>query len=40
VQPLLDDPGEVDLYEQGSWGPERASHLVTGHGGWRKPWLP
>ena len=24
----------------GSWGPESASHLLTGHGGWRKPWLP
>ena len=40
VQPLLDDPGEVYPYEQGTWGPEQASHLLHGHGGWRKPWLP
>ena len=30
----------VEPYEPGSWGPESASHLLTGHGGWRKPWLP
>jgi glucose-6-phosphate 1-dehydrogenase len=40
VQPLLDDPGEVEPYEKGTWGPENASHLLTGHGGWRKPWMP
>jgi glucose-6-phosphate 1-dehydrogenase len=40
VQPLLDEPGDIEVYEKGSWGPEMASHLLTGHGGWRKPWLP
>jgi glucose-6-phosphate 1-dehydrogenase len=40
VQPLLDEPPEVEPYEPGTWGPESASHLLTGHGGWRKPWLP
>jgi glucose-6-phosphate 1-dehydrogenase len=40
VQPLLDDPPQVEPYDPGTWGPESASHLVTGHGGWRKPWLP
>lgn len=40
VQPLLDDPPPVEVYEPGSWGPEAASHLPTGHGGWRRPWLP
>jgi glucose-6-phosphate 1-dehydrogenase len=40
VQPLIDEPGEVEVYERGTWGPEAASHLLTGHGGWRKPWLP
>ena len=40
VQPLLDEPGEVETYKPGAWGPERAGHLLTGHGGWRKPWLP
>jgi glucose-6-phosphate 1-dehydrogenase len=40
VQPLIDDPSPVEEYEPGSWGPESASHLLTGHGGWRTPWLP
>jgi glucose-6-phosphate 1-dehydrogenase len=40
VQPLLDDPAPVEPYEPGTWGPEPASNLLTGHGGWRKPWLP
>ena len=40
VQPLLDDPPPVEIYEPGTWGPESASHLLTGHGGWRQPWLP
>ena len=40
VQPLLDDPPPIEPYEPGTWGPEAASHLLTGHGGWRKPWLP
>jgi glucose-6-phosphate 1-dehydrogenase len=40
VQPLLDHPGGVEKYEKGTWGPDGARHLLTGHGGWRKPWLP
>jgi glucose-6-phosphate 1-dehydrogenase len=40
VQPLLDDPPPIQPYAPGTWGPEAASHLLTGHGGWRKPWLP
>ncbi|MGH2987196.1 MAG: glucose-6-phosphate dehydrogenase [Solirubrobacterales bacterium] len=40
VQPLLDDPPPIQPYEPGTWGPEAASQLLTGHGGWRKPWLP
>jgi len=40
VQPLLDDPPPVEVYEPGGWGPDPASHLPTGHGGWRHPWLP
>ena len=39
VQPLLDEPPAVETYEEGTWGPESAAHLLTGHGGWRKPWL-
>ncbi len=37
VQPLLDDPPPAEPYAPGSWGPESASHLLTGHGGWRRP---
>jgi glucose-6-phosphate 1-dehydrogenase len=40
VQPLLDDPGDVETYEKGTWGPDGARQLVAGHGGWRKPWMP
>ena len=42
VEPLLGgaDVPEVVAYEPGSWGPERAADLLTGHGGWRRPWLP
>ncbi len=40
VQPLLDNPPKVEPYDPGSWGPEAASHLLAGHGAWRKPWLP
>jgi glucose-6-phosphate 1-dehydrogenase len=40
VQPLLDDAPPVEGYEPGTWGPESASNLLHGHGGWHKPWLP
>ena len=40
VQPLLDDPRQIDPYKPGTWGPHRASELLHGHGGWRKPWMP
>jgi glucose-6-phosphate 1-dehydrogenase len=40
VQPLLDEPGPVDRYEPGSWGPERANHLTRGVCEWYEPWLP
>jgi len=39
VQPLLDDPGEIHLYEPGSWGPDAARELLRGHRGWQQPWL-
>jgi glucose-6-phosphate 1-dehydrogenase len=39
VQPLLDTPGKVHSYESGSWGPDEAQSLVSGHHGWRQPWL-
>jgi glucose-6-phosphate 1-dehydrogenase len=40
VQPLLDDPCELESYAPGSWGPEGAATLTAGYGGWRRPWLP
>jgi glucose-6-phosphate 1-dehydrogenase len=40
VEPLIDDPCSLEPYRQGSWGPEGASNLLHGYGGWRKPWLP
>jgi glucose-6-phosphate 1-dehydrogenase len=40
VQPLLDDPPEVEPYAPGSWGPESAKRLVKGVCEWYEPWLP
>ena len=40
VQPLLDEPGPVHPYEQGTWGPKEAEGLVRGTGQWSQPWLP
>ncbi|MGN6663717.1 MAG: glucose-6-phosphate dehydrogenase [Solirubrobacterales bacterium] len=40
VQPLLDEPGPVHAYEQGSWGPEEAGKLTRGVAQWADPWLP
>jgi glucose-6-phosphate 1-dehydrogenase len=40
VQPLLDAPPPVEVYEQGSWGPTGADRLVKNVGGWHNPWLP
>ena len=40
VQPLIDAPPPVELYEPGTWGPPDADGLTHRHGGWRDPWLP
>jgi glucose-6-phosphate 1-dehydrogenase len=40
VQPLIDAPPPVEVYEPGGWGPPSADDLVLDHGGWRSPWLP
>jgi glucose-6-phosphate 1-dehydrogenase len=40
VQPLLDEPGPVHPYAQGTWGPEAAKKLMQGTGQWSQPWLP
>jgi glucose-6-phosphate 1-dehydrogenase len=39
MQPLLDTPPPIQVYEPGSWGPEAAGALVADHGGWREPWV-
>jgi glucose-6-phosphate 1-dehydrogenase len=38
VQPLLDSPPPVEVYQPGSWGPSQAGQLVAGHHDWRQPW--
>jgi glucose-6-phosphate 1-dehydrogenase len=40
VQPLLDEPGPVHIYEPGTWGPEEADSLTRGLCQWYEPWLP
>jgi glucose-6-phosphate 1-dehydrogenase len=40
VQPVLDKPGRIHPYDQGSWGPEEAKSLLHGHHSWQLPWLP
>jgi glucose-6-phosphate 1-dehydrogenase len=40
VQPLLEEPGPVDTYAPGGWGPERADQLTRGVCEWYEPWLP
>jgi glucose-6-phosphate 1-dehydrogenase len=39
VEPLIDNPCALEPYQKGSWGPEGASNLLHGYGGWRRPWL-
>jgi glucose-6-phosphate 1-dehydrogenase len=39
MQPLLDAPPAVHSYAPESWGPDAASKLVAGHGGWHEPWI-
>ena len=39
VQPLLDAPPHVEVYEQGSWGPTSADELVNDYGSWHDPWM-
>lgn len=36
VQPILGEASPVALYEPGSWGPEAATKLTQGFGGWRE----
>jgi glucose-6-phosphate 1-dehydrogenase len=39
VQPLLDSPPPVEVYEKGTWGAKGADDLVHEYRGWRDPWL-
>ena len=39
VQPLIDSPPPVEVYEQGTW-PSGADGLVREYRGWREPWVP
>ena len=39
VQPLLDEPPQVNAYEKGTWGPAEADDLVRGYGRWHGPWV-
>ena len=37
VQPVLEQPPPVEVYARGSWGPESAERIKSGHGGWHDP---
>ena len=39
VAPLLEQPGPVESYAPGSWGPRGAQKLVHGLGRWHDPWI-
>jgi glucose-6-phosphate 1-dehydrogenase len=39
VEPLLESPPPVEVYEPGSWGPSGADQLAAPEGGWRAPWV-
>jgi glucose-6-phosphate 1-dehydrogenase len=39
MQPLLDAPPPVHAYVPGTWGPDAAASLLTGHGRWHEPWI-
>ncbi|MEW6270416.1 MAG: glucose-6-phosphate dehydrogenase, partial [Thermodesulfobacteriota bacterium] len=40
LQPILDDPGPVHVYEPGSMGPKEADGLAESCGGWVEPLAP
>jgi len=40
MQPALDHPPLVEIYEPGSWGPISAERLPAHRGGWQEPWMP
>jgi glucose-6-phosphate 1-dehydrogenase len=40
VEPLLEEPGPVETYARGTWGPDEAERLPRGIAHWSEPWLP
>jgi len=40
VQPLLDAPPRIEMYQPGTWGPISSHDLAARHGGWRDPQAP
>lgn len=41
VQPLIDAPPPLHVYQRGSWGPvQQADELVRGQSRWHSPWMP
>ena len=40
VQPIIDNPGPVEPYEPGTWGPTGSDKLLLHHPGWHEPWMP
>src|SRR5215469_11996835 len=39
IQPLLDNPPDVQQYAPGSWGPASTESIVRGLQSWQEPWL-
>jgi glucose-6-phosphate 1-dehydrogenase len=37
VEPILNSPTPVHLYERGTWGPREADRITAPHGGWHTP---
>lgn len=37
IEPVLEHPREVLLYDKGAWGPEAANALAEPYGGWQHP---
>jgi len=40
VEPILEHPSPVRIYDPGSWGPHEAERLMHAFGGWQEPWSP
>jgi glucose-6-phosphate 1-dehydrogenase len=37
IQPVIDNPGPVETYPRGSWGPVQSRRLMARYGGWHTP---